>query len=58
MNEGKDGIKEGRLSNIRRICWVRQDAGRIYCMQRDRAAEGRKEEKSGVEGCMYGVKKA
>ena len=50
--EEKYGIMEGELSNISRICWMRQDAGRIHCMQRDRAAERRKEEKMGLkDGC-------
>ena len=42
--EEKYGIMEGELSNISRFCWMRQDAGRIYCMQRDIADEGRMEE--------------
>ena len=42
--EEKYGIREGELSNISRICWVRQDAGRIHCMQRDIANKGRMEE--------------
>ena len=51
--EEKYGIMEGKLSNISRFCWMRQDAGRIHCMQRDRAAEGRKEEKVGLkDGCI------
>ena len=50
--EEKYGIMEGILSNISRICWMWQDAGRIYCMQRDRATEGRQEEKVGLkDGC-------
>ena len=49
VNEGKQGIMQGRKSNIRRICWVRQDAGRIYCMQRDSAAEGGREGKVGLK---------
>ena len=48
VGEGKDGIMEGKLSNVRRIRWMRQDEGRIYCMQRDRGAEGRNEEKVGL----------
>ena len=47
--EEKYGIMEGILSNISRICWMRQDVGRIYCMQRDRAAEGRKEAVLGLK---------